>query len=755
MSSNTKNRQPTNNEDDDDDDDQRTLSLEEIAAEAHRHHRPQIARRETPASEVGELPTFPRGPLSSSAVTPPPVPSDSFSIHQHHHHYHHHYDDDYDDDLLHRAVADAGRWAYGTVLVEVWIHTGGTTLIRPTSGWWLDPMYPLACRQTTTGTDVSRLVDETRPDYVPPTPLVPGEGLPGVLWAELEGASYGARLRHTTGTNNNNNNNSRRNFSTRRTGASGGIFATIQKQQHGKAQGVEISELSGLSSSRGGSRRGIFRGLSNASRSKKHGHKRAISLPLGSADVNVPSKNAPAQSLAGSASGRGQGRIWNGSHRSKDPLSHQGTFRGFPSAGVEGHGRRHRRYTTNIEDAALIAAMAEEEVHDMEKPIVVPTVVWRDVNALANDPDQPWNPRLKLLAECNLGWAAAVPLRRHGQTPHGIVIYLARSSVDIHRLQSPTNEAYLTSAADLITSALLIRGPRHAAIEKRRAEMKRAARIIRWRLLFLLRIGWKLEDIMNGNNISDESKTTVSVGQGRAEVPQGSPPIDSFAVSPIRSHLATRLIQTMYWLRTKMVTTLMKTRGGAVQAPPTFSWEQTAVTFVGVFWTIAALAWLNTHLVSKHGTDADILLGPFGALVTLLYGLTAAPASQPRNAILGQTVSVGIVLLLHYIPPWENLHIAWRAAISTALAVSTMVRLGLIHPPAGAAALLFSLSPDRWEGLHLAVLLLANVVAIVLAVIFNNLSDRRQYPTFWGFDLLDRLIHHIWRDTQDQPEKTI
>jgi hypothetical protein len=41
----------------------------------------------------------------------------------------------YDDNLLHRAVADAGRWAYGTILVEVWALSEDHTLLsRPEAG---------------------------------------------------------------------------------------------------------------------------------------------------------------------------------------------------------------------------------------------------------------------------------------------------------------------------------------------------------------------------------------------------------------------------------------------------------------------------------------------------------------------------------------------------------------------------------------------------------------------------------------------
>ena len=59
-----------------------------------------------------------------------------------------------------------------------------------------------------------------------------------------------------------------------------------------------------------------------------------------------------------------------------------------------------------------------------------------------------------------------------------------------------------------------------------------------------------------------------------------------------------------------------------------------------------------------------------------------------------------------------------------------------------AAALLFALGPKAWRGSHLAVLLMANVIAVGMASFVNNLSDRRQYPTFWGSWRID--LHNTY-----------
>ena len=106
----------------------------------------------------------------------------------------------------------------------------------------------------------------------------------------------------------------------------------------------------------------------------------------------------------------------------------------------------------------------------------------------------------------------------------------------------------------------------------------------------------------------------------------------------------------------------------------------------------------------------------------------AAPASQPRNAILGQALALSISLGVSYadfIPLWA------RQSVATSLSIAGMVKLGIIHPPAGAAAMLFSTGKFGW--MNMAFMLFANVLAIAAATLINNMSNKRQYPNYWGF----------------------
>ena len=120
--------------------------------------------------------------------------------------------------------------------------------------------------------------------------------------------------------------------------------------------------------------------------------------------------------------------------------------------------------------------------------------------------------------------------------------------------------------------------------------------------------------------------------------------------------------------------------------------------------------------------------------MTLQYGLTAAPASQPRNAIVGQTLSLFIAYGIGSI---EEMDLWLKQTLATSLAIAVMVKLGVTHPPAGAAALLFASGLPSLQ--QVGMMIFGNVIAIVFAAIINNANEKRQYPTFWGL----RPIHDL------------
>ena len=110
------------------------------------------------------------------------------------------------------------------------------------------------------------------------------------------------------------------------------------------------------------------------------------------------------------------------------------------------------------------------------------------------------------------------------------------------------------------------------------------------------------------------------------------------------------------------------------------------------------------------------------------YNLTAAPASQPRNALYAQIFALLTCYILH---KFENLNRFQRAAIAPTIVNTVTARLGIIHPPSGAAAAAFAY--QKVSEVDMLLFLFGVVISTFIAVIINNLSDRRQYPsTSWA-----------------------
>ena len=68
-----------------------------------------------------------------------------------------------------------------------------------------------------------------------------------------------------------------------------------------------------------------------------------------------------------------------------------------------------------------------------------------------------------------------------------------------------------------------------------------------------------------------------------------------------------------------------------------------------------------------------------------------------------------------------------RITLAPAIVATVTARLGLIHPPAGATSVVFSLEYYTVE--EMGLFLMGNLIAIFTSVVINNISEKRQYPT--------------------------
>merc|ERR1712232_735545 len=80
-------------------------------------------------------------------------------------------------------------------------------------------------------------------------------------------------------------------------------------------------------------------------------------------------------------------------------------------------------------------------------------------------------------------------------------------------------------------------------------------------------------------------------------------------------------------------------------------------------------------------------VGPMGALLGLQYGLTQAPAAQPRTIFVGQTISIGVALFFAEV---ESLDVWVRQCLALSVAIAAMCKLSVAHPPAAANAFIFA-----------------------------------------------------------------
>lgn len=185
---------------------------------------------------------------------------------------------------------------------------------------------------------------------------------------------------------------------------------------------------------------------------------------------------------------------------------------------------------------------------------------------------------------------------------------------DITKLKSETNESYLLSAADVIGSIVCIRAPRRDALTERRADREAVRRRARNKMIALIRLGGSvLKERLEKGPGSDEG--------GIESLPSEEPTTASF-----REKLQLQPItETSTWkfIKRKLILISTKWKGANNEPPPPFTTAESLWSFTGCFITLLML--LNFSDAMMKATGYNLVAGPFGALMTLQYCLTAAP----------------------------------------------------------------------------------------------------------------------------------
>lgn len=151
-------------------------------------------------------------------------------------------------------------------------------------------------------------------------------------------------------------------------------------------------------------------------------------------------------------------------------------------------------------------------------------------------------------------------------------------------------------------------------------------------------------------------------------------------------------------------------------------------SFVGAFIGMGLIAFLQSHFLTK--TENFFLIGSFGATSVLIYGAIQSPLAQPRNLIGGHVISAIIGVTIYKILP-DIIYLT--APLAVALSIVLMQVTKTLHPPGGATALIAVIGSEKIKALgYLYVLFPVLAGALILlnvALIFNNITSHRKYPT--------------------------
>lgn len=187
-----------------------------------------------------------------------------------------------------------------------------------------------------------------------------------------------------------------------------------------------------------------------------------------------------------------------------------------------------------------------------------------------------------------------------------------------------------------------------------------------------------------------------------------------------------------------------KWRGRGHGSPPRVSW-------VEVFWSglggVFGLMAVGAFALAFTGVDRILIIGSIGASAVLLFGAIRSPLAQPRNLVGGHALSALIGVTVHLLLVREAaapgvflaiepfiISIA-TPALAVGLSIAVMHATRTLHPPGGATALVAVIGSAKIHAMGYWFVLfpgiLAPLILLLIALVFNNLVPKRAYPEFW------------------------
>lgn len=150
-------------------------------------------------------------------------------------------------------------------------------------------------------------------------------------------------------------------------------------------------------------------------------------------------------------------------------------------------------------------------------------------------------------------------------------------------------------------------------------------------------------------------------------------------------------------------------------------------SWIGSFLGLISIAYFHTDFLDDR--DLTLVLSSFGASAVLIYGAVNSPLAQPKNLILGHTISA-IIGVTCYKFLGDNLILTSAIAVSSSILVMQLTLT--LHPPGGATALIAVIgTPQIHELGYLFVIVpvfSGAVILFLIAFIVNNIPKNRAYP---------------------------
>ena len=143
------------------------------------------------------------------------------------------------------------------------------------------------------------------------------------------------------------------------------------------------------------------------------------------------------------------------------------------------------------------------------------------------------------------------------------------------------------------------------------------------------------------------------------------------------------------------------------------------VSATGVLLAVSIICFLAVSL------GYSMAMGPLGASCVLIFAAHNGPLSQPRQVIGGHILSTTIGLVI-----WSIFGKSLSIIVITLVIVLIVMSLTkTIHPPAAASALVAINFETGWG--YLMPIIIGTFLIIFIAMIYNNLFPKRQYPKHW------------------------